>query len=576
MPEIVPPSLDGLVLAAVARDVRAHLGARFAGVRQLGPEAIVLNLRSPHGVAHLLISIHARTARVHLAAHAEATERLAPFGQLLRSRLIESRLADVEQPPFDRVLRLRFDALEGPLTLIAEIMGRYSNAILADSRVVLGALKVVTPQMSPRRPVLPGRPYTPPPADRPGPDGIDETALRALCEGPRPIWQQLLGAVLGLGPVLAREVALRSRLDPALPARDAAPAAPRLHAALRELADIRRTEAFSPVAYEAEGRTVAFTAIPLHVYAALASRAVPSMSDALERYYRDVTDAGPLEERRRALAAATRAALRQRAHALEENRLALEESARAERYRVLGELLLTYGGRAGPRAASVVVPDHTAGGAEVAIPLDPELTAVENAQRYFRRYAKAQAASRAVPDRIARLETETLALRDAFVQIATASSADDLWEVQTDLAHAGLLRRGPRARPAAASGPRRFRGPGGTTIVAGRSARENDHVTFHVAGPDDLWFHARGLAGAHVVLKADGVPSEEAIAAAAQVAAYFSEGREAGHVAVDYVARKHVRKPRGAAPGAVRYSEERTVRAAPAIPAPAPSGRRAR
>ncbi|HYM70499.1 MAG TPA: NFACT RNA binding domain-containing protein [bacterium] len=576
MPEIVPPSLDGLVLAAVAREVRAHLGARFGGVRQPDPEAVVLNLRSPHGVAHLFISIHARTARVHLAARPEATERLTPFGQLLRSRLTESRLADVEQPPFDRVLRLRFDALEGPLTLIAEIMGRYSNAILVDSRVVLGALKVVTPQMSPRRPVLPGRPYTPPPADRPGPDGLDEAALRALCDGPRPIWQQLVGAVLGIGPVLAREVALRSGLDPAAPARDAAPAAIRLHATLRELADIRRTEAFSPVTYEAEGRTVAFAAVPLRVYAELTSRAVPSMSDALERYYRDVTDAGPLEERRRALASAARAALRQREHALEENRRALEESGRAERHRVMGELLLTYGGRAGPRAASVVVPDHTAGGAEIAIPLDPELTAVENAQRYFRRYAKAQAASRAVPGRIARLEAETLALRDAFVQIATASSPDDLWEVQTDLAHAGMLRRGPRARPAAASGPRRFRGPGGAMIVVGRSARENDHVTFHVAGPDDLWFHARGIAGAHVVLKTDGAPSEEAIEAAAQVAAYFSEGREAGQVAVDCVARKHVRKPRGGAPGAVTYSEERTVRAVPAVPAPTPGGRRIR
>ena len=574
MPEIIQPSIDGLVLASIARELRAHVGARFAGVRQPDPQAVVLALRGPGGIAHLYGSIHPRTARVHLTTRPRATEHLTPFGQLLRSRLTHSRLDGVEQPPFDRVLRLRFDALQGPLTMIAEIMGRYSNMILTDGRVVLGALKVVTPRMSPRRPVLPGRPYVPPPADRPGPDQLDETALCALCNGPRPIWQQLMGAVLGVGPVLAREVALRAGVDPQTPAGDAAAACERLHAALRELTDIARMERFSPVAYEHGGRTVAFAAVPLRVYADLSPLPVASMSEALERYYRDLTEVGPLEEHRRALQRAARGALQQREHALEENRRALDESAQAERYRLMGDLLLAYAGHAGPGADSVVVPDHTAGGSEITIALDPGLTAVENARLYFRRYAKARAAARAVPDRIARLEDETLALRGAFVQIVTAESLDDLSEIEGDLAHSGMLRSSPRRRPVTKPGPRRFCAPGGATIIVGRSARENDHVTFHIAAPDDLWLHARGLAGAHVVLKTAGIPSEEAIWAAAQVAAYFSEGREAGLVAVDCVARKHVRKPRGATPGTVTYSEERTVRVTPALPPRSGDGQR--
>ena len=474
------------------------------------------------------------------------------------------------------MLRLRFDALEGPLVLIAEIMGRYSNLILIDSRIILGALKVVTPQMSPRRPVLPGRPYAPPPAGRPGPGALDDQAVRALCAGPRAVWQQLVSGVQGLGPALAREAALRAGVDPLTPADEAAAAAPRLRAALDEFAEVRRTESFDPTAYERAGRTIAFAAIPLGVYDGLERPPVRSMSEALERYYRDLGEVAPLEDRRRALASAAQTALRQRERALEENRQALAESARADRYRVMGELLLTYGGRVAPRAAAVALPDHTADGTEITIPLDPDLTAVQNAQRFFRRYGKAQAAARAVPDRIARLDAEVQALKEALVQIATAASADDLWEIQTDLVGARMLRRAPRSRPVSQSGPRRFRAPGGGTIIVGRSARENDHVTFHVAGPDDLWFHARGLAGAHVVLKTDGAPRDDAIAAAAQAAAYFSEGRDGALVAVDWVARKHVRKPRGAAPGAVTYSEERTLRVAPAIPAPPPPGRTAR
>jgi predicted ribosome quality control (RQC) complex YloA/Tae2 family protein len=300
------------------------------------------------------------------------------------------------------------------------------------------------------------------------------------------------------------------------------------------------------------------------------------MSDALERYYRDLGEEAPLEDRRRTLASAARTALRQRERALDENRQALAESARADRYRVMGELLLAYAGQIAPRAASIALPDYTADGTEITIPLDPDLTAVQNAQRFFRRYGKAQAAARAVPGRIARLEAEVDALHDALVQIATAASPDDLWEIQTDLVAARVLRKAPRSRPAAKTGPRRFRAPGGGTIIVGRSARENDQVTFRLAGPDDLWFHARGLAGAHVILKTDGTPRDDAIAAAAQAAAYFSEGRDGALVAVDWVARKHVRKPRGAAPGAVTYAEERTLRVAPVVPAAAAAGRAAR
>jgi predicted ribosome quality control (RQC) complex YloA/Tae2 family protein len=573
VPEVPPPSFDAVTLAAVAREVRAHVGARFAGVRQPGPDAIVLGLRDGRRTSHLFCSIHPRAARVHLASRPEATERLAPFGLLLRSRLAEARLAAVEQPPFDRVLRLRFDALEGALTLSAEVMGRHSNLVLADARVVLGALKVVNEQRSPRRPVLPGRPYLPPPADRPRPDAVDAAALDALLAGERPLEERLSRGLLGVSPLVAREIALRAGLDPGAPAEAARASGERIRAVLQELCAIVRAEAFQPTLYEDRGRVVAFSAIPLRVYAGLRAQAAASMSEAVERYYRGAGEAGPLEERRRALATAVRAALDRRLGAVERDRQALAESRGAERLRVMGDLLLAYGSRVRPGETALVAPDYTAGGAEVAIPLDPALTPAENAQRLFHRYRKARATARALPARIAQVEAEADALREALVQVEAAASPDDLWEVHADLAARGLLRRAPRTRPAATSGPRRFRTPDGAVIVAGRSARENEHVTFRVAGPDDLWFHARGVPGAHVVLKAPGAPTEASITAAAQVAAYYSEGRHAGQVAVDCTPRKRVRRPRGGAPGAVTYEGERTLVVAPALPAATPAPR---
>jgi len=585
---VPPPALDALSLAGIARDLERHAGDRMAGVRQPDSQTLVLGLRSGRRTQDIFCSIHPHAARIHLGAPRVPGERLGSFGLLLRSRLIDGRLVRVDQPPFERILALELETLDGPHTLVAEIMGRHSNLILVrdgPTRLVVGAMKVVTEQMSPRRPVTPGKPYHSPPAGRPRADVVDAAAIAALLAGTGPVWRALARGILGLGPVLACEAAVRAGVDPDLPAGEAGAAADVLASTIRALAGAFEAPQMAPTLYLREGRPAAFAALPLRVYAALDAVPVETMSEAVRRYYEAaagydylvagrLSAGGPaLDDRRRALAAAVGAALRQTERALEANRAALAESERADRFRVLGELLLTYGGNAAPGAASVRVPDHTADGALVDVPLDPALGPVDNAQRYFRRYAKARAAARAVPARIATLEQAALALREATVQIETAASGDDLYEVHADLVARRLLRRPPRTRPASRTGPRRFDGPDGAVIVVGRSARENDHVTFHIAGPDDLWFHARAIPGAHVILKTPGAPGEAAVRAAAEIAAYYSEGRQAAQVAVDYVSRARVRKARGAAPGAVIYEGERTLRVTPTLPPPAPPAR---
>jgi len=590
MPETTATLFDSLVLAAVAGEIRALGQARYAGVRQPSPDTIVINLAgsaAPAGtvrgaVRHLLCCIHPEMARIHFVAALPAAERLGPFGQLIRSRLAEARLAEVDQPPFNRVVRLGFDALGGRLWLVAELMGRHSNLLLADGRGVLGALKVVTAQMSPRRPVLPGRPYRPPPADRPTPETLEAEQLRGLLQSPLPLPRRLSQALQGVSPTLAREIAVRAGLDPAAPAAAAVESADRLLQGLREISVMLAGGAFSPTFYTDGERPAAFAAFPMRVFAGFTAHPAGTMSEAVDRFSRESAPTSHLEARRAHLAASVGATLAKREAALEENRRALAEAEAADRYRVMGDLVLTYARAARPRDPILRVPDHTAGGAEIAIPLDPALSPSENAQRYFRRYAKARAVGRALPARIAEVEAEARALRDALVQIGAAATADDLREIQEDLAAAGVLGRRPspsrigrgrrapgrqdRSPPAAGTGPRRFHTADGATILAGRSARENDRITFRDAGPDDLWFHARGMAGAHVILKAGGAPTEASMTAAAQVAAHYSEGRHSPQVAVDWVARKHVRKPRGAGPGAVTYAGERTLLVRPALP----------
>jgi predicted ribosome quality control (RQC) complex YloA/Tae2 family protein len=236
---------------------------------------------------------------------------------------------------------------------------------------------------------------------------------------------------------------------------------------------------------------------------------------------------------------------------------------------MFGELLLAYASRIPPGADSAALPDYE--GQSVEISLDPHRTAVENAQAYFRRYAKARAAAKALPERIAVLRDEVTYIQELQVHLEHARSDEDMLEIEQELTDAGYLRRPrQRRRVRGVSEPRAYE-VDGFAVLVGRSSRDNDHVTFRLAAPEDLWFHARALPGAHVILKVAGrQPEEQTIERVAAIAAYHSAGREATAVEVDITERRNVWKPKGVRSGVVRYRGERTLRVSPRTPRSAP------
>jgi predicted ribosome quality control (RQC) complex YloA/Tae2 family protein len=159
-------------------------------------------------------------------------------------------------------------------------------------------------------------------------------------------------------------------------------------------------------------------------------------------------------------------------------------------------------------------------------------------------------------------------LKGQATAIQQAEGEDDLVELEHDLVAARLRRpRGPTKRPPAVAARRVFRTTDGGQIMVGRSARENDYLTFEAARPEDVWLHARGIPGAHVILKPGRTPaSDEGIEAAARVAAYYSAARGSGKVPVDVPSRRSVRWVRGGRPGQVHYTDERTLLVIPGLP----------
>jgi len=558
-----PPSFDSVVLAAVVREIRPLLPLRIGRVLQTAPLEVVFSLRTP-GARGLLLSAHASWFRVHLLQDPVDREALDSFGQLLRARFAGARITEITQPPYERVLLLHVEALDGPYVLVAELMGKHANLVLVRDGTVVGAAKVIGPDRSRVRPVLPHTPYVPPPPDpRPHPGAVTQEGLaEAIQRGQGPLWRRVLHAVSGIGPLVSYELTSRA-FDPE--SEDTPPnAAEQIVAELLRLdADVREGR-FEPRLYEKDGEPVAYAPFPLRCLRDHLEVAT-FMSEAVERVVTHRATQHRREQERRRLLQAVDRALENRQAALREAQQTLDAAQDLPRLRMAGELLLSYASGISAGQDRVTLPDYE--GHPMEILLDPALNPVQNAQRLFGRYAKLRAAARVLPTRIAALREEMDFLSTLRVHVEHARTDEDLFELQEELTAAGVLPpSGRRARVRPTAPPRAFQ-VDGFQVLVGRSSRDNDHLTFRVSAPEDLWLHARGVPGAHVILRTGGrTPSPQTVQKAASIAAYFSAARTSGAVDVDVVERRWVGKPKGARPGVVLYRNERTVRVRPELP----------
>lgn len=550
-------NVDFLTLACLRDHLDDLLGARIQ--RVVLPDELSVGLELYAGQrAQLLVSADPQHPRVLLAPQKlrRGVETETTLLLLLRKWVRGSRLVDVTQPEWERILELHFEGQAGPCRLVAELIGRYSNAILVGPQGdVLDAVRHVGPAKNRYRVILPGRPYQPPPkpVGRQPPTQLPSgewAALLASAAPDEPLQRLLTRRLLGVSPMVAREIAARvAGSDP----EAVAEATATLFAPLKD-------GSWSPhVALDKDGNVFAFA--PYKPCQFERVRQVSDINEAMWQYFElrlsgDAYAAARwrVQERIDEAQARIERTLRQ----LQEN---ITDAAEIEMLREAGELLLTYQGQVKPKAAEVTVPDYT--GAPRTIKLDPTLTPVENAQAYFRRYRKAIRAAEGLPARIATVQADLAYLEQLAADLTLAESRPEIDAVYDSLVKAGWA---PKARPGSGGqveGPRRFE-IDGLPIYVGRNARQNEEVTFKRAGPDDLWLHARGVPGAHVVVKCgkQDVP-ESVVQQAAQLAAYYSPARDEAQVAVDVTRRRYVKRVRGGHPGLVTYRNERTVQVKP-------------
>jgi len=555
---------EGITLTTVIQELQGKIAGGFIQkVHQPLPDLIILHIYSGER-RQLLISI-GQKARLHLTEQQyENPPTPSAFCMLLRKYLKGGRLEGITQPGLERIADLLISRHGERYTLRAELMGHQGNVILLRGDGILGALK---PKVG-RRAFLPHTVYEPPPQQSKldplrAPKGDFLAALEDHSQ--EPIKKALLDTIEGIGPRTSREIAVRAALDLE---RNVSSLSPQEREALWGAAVEFFTQVaegeLQPRVYFRDGGPIDATPFPYEIYGDLEERSCESISEALDLCHRERRQE-PFERLSHELAQVLKERLKKTERAIQEVSKDLEQAQRYEDYREQGDLLMAHLAEIRKGATQIEVEDFVHGGKKV-ISLDPALSPIENAKRYYERSKKLKRGVEKLAARRRELEMEREYLEELEMHLEQAESLDELKELQSELEAQGYIApaKGP-TRPPQPCGPRRYNFDGFTVLV-GRNGRQNDQL-IRGAHREDWWLHAKDRPGAHVIVKGDRKgtpPPEEVLMRAAQLAAYYSKGRTSSKVPVAYTRVKYLRKPKGARPGLVIVThEEGTLTVAP-------------
>ncbi|MDR1330333.1 MAG: NFACT family protein [Oscillospiraceae bacterium] len=575
--------LDALFLSAALRELEPELiGARVEKIRMPERDEIILVLRGK-SKRNLLISAGAADARVHFT-NSEYENPAAPpmFCMLLRKHLSGARISAVMQPRGERVVIFKFSCLDAmgepeEKTLAAELMGRGANMILiASDGIIIDALRRVDAETAPRRPVLPGLLYRPPaPQEKIDPIGLSKDDwVRAFADAPgeAPIEKWLNKTFSALSPLICRELAFR-----AYGSADATVAAAKddgaaLAERAAELIESSQNGAAAPYILTGEDgvpRDFSFTEIKQYGELMTASRE-DGFSALSERFFTERAASARAKTRGAAMTRAVKNARDRAQRRVSAQREELLGAGKREYLRECGDLIMANLHLVKPGDEILRAEDlFSESGAVREIKLDPRRAPQANAAKYYKDYAKLKTAEKILSERIELGERETEYLESVLSELDLASGERELEEIRRELAQTGYVKpeKAKSKQKQKPYAPRRYTAPSGREILIGRSNTQNDELTFRAAFKTDVWLHVKARHGSHVILRTGGAPPEDAdVAAAASLAAYFSEARGEGRAAVDWCLARYVKKTPGAKPGMVIYTDYKTVAAAPKPP----------
>ncbi len=574
-------ALDGGFIYCLAAELRETLkDARIDKIHQPSREELIVAMRSKSGTFKVYMSSRVQSPRVHLVEQTPENPASPPmFCMLLRKRLGGGKLTAIRQDGLERVLYFDFDCLNELgdhvlLTLAVEMTGRHSNIVLIEGEKVVDAIKRVDFAMSEIRPILPGIVYTPPApfADHLSLLDYDGKTIAETVKAGKggELSAAIAAATQGLSPLVCRELASQTlrraqKSCDELTEDEWERLAFYLERQRRTLLDGERRVPYLLKKSDGTPLEFSYTLITQYGLSAVGAEQ-PSFSRLLESFYSDKDHAERLRARSHDTLKVLVNATARIERKLQRQREELAHSTEREQKRLYGDLLMsqTYAVPVGATSAQLIN-YYDENGGTITIPLNPAISAAQNAQAYYKEYRKAQTAERVLAEQIAAGERELRYLDSVLDALSRVKTTAEVDEVRGELIDGGYIRRTDKRRKAlAVQKPLYFTSSDGFTIAVGRNNVQNDQLTLKTARGRDVWFHVKDIPGSHTVVFTEGEePPEQTLREAAILAALHSKAASSSQVPVDYTLVRHVHKPSGAKPGMVIYEHQQTVYVTP-------------
>ena len=575
-------AFDGIVIANLVKDLNDKIvSGRISKIAQPEKDELLLTIKGNRENFRLLISANASLPLLYFTETNKPSPLTAPnFCMLLRKHIANGRIVSVSQPGLERIVRIEIEHLDemGDLKrkfLIVELMGKHSNIIFCDDEnKILDSIKHISAQVSSVREVLPGREYFIPHAgEKKDPLTITEEEFKELIgKTPQNLSKALYTDLTGLSPTVSAELCHLASLDGDISAKDFSDSElTHLYHAFTWIMDDVRQGNFTPnIIYQKE-KPVEFASIPLSMFSGGDYRSVsfPSISALLERYYAERNTVSRIHQKSTDLRKILTNSLERSYKKRDLQQKQIKDTEKREKFRIYGELLNTYGygiqeGEKSFRCLNYY--DNT----EITIPLDPTLSAQENAVRYFDKYNKQKRTFEATSRQLEQTEAEIEHLESISTFLDIARKEEDLAQIKEELTEYGYIKRhfsGGKKQKKAVSRPFHYLSSDGFHIYVGKNNYQNEELTFKLASGNDWWFHAKGIPGSHIIVKTEGKELPDRVfEEAGSLAAYYSRGRGQDKVEIDYIQKKNLKKVPGAAPGFVVYHTNYSLVAAPEIP----------
>ncbi len=562
-------AFDGLVIHNLKKEFSdALIGGRINKIYQPEKDEIHLIIKNQRQSFRLLLSASASLPLVYLTEKTKSNPMTAPnFCMLLRKYIMNGKILDITQPGLERILIFHIEHVDemGDLCtkkLIIEIMGKHSNIIFAsqDGKII-DSIKHVSFQVSSVREVLPGRDYVlPPNQDKLSLFDLTKEDFCHHCLSKNiSLEKALYTGLQGVSPVMARELIYTSGLESTLSADSLLEfEQEKLYQAALDLKIKLENGKFAPAIVLHDGEAVEYASFPLMHYGNVQHRNFASISSLLEEYYALKESTSRIRQKSSDLRRIVSTALERNLKKHDLQYRQLQDTEKREKYRIYGELLHTYGYNLEQGVKSLTCLNYY-DNKEITIPLDKDKSAMENASSYFNRYNKMKRTYEALSELILETRNQISHLESILTSLDMAVSETDLTEIKEELIDYGYMKRkgvkNAKKGKAEKGRPLHYISSDGFHMYVGKNNYQNEELTFKFANGKDMWFHAKGMAGSHVIVKldmADELP-DRTYEEAGRLAAYYSKGRQAPKVEIDYTQRRNLKKPPKANPGFVIY-----------------------